>query len=583
MDRNWPTLSSSALACLFCCLYTGCLEFEPDEPVDEPANGQHDAGLDGSTVEPDASENSGDSAAPEADASSHPAEQAWAVSDPSSQIAAWKAYTRRAEFSVVRSDVRVPMRDGATLACTLTRPGAGSSVAPGKHPGLIVELTPYVILGPLMFAAEADFFTKRGYNSLVCTVRGVGGSDGSWQGAAASQDRRDAHDLVEWLAVQPYSNGRIGQFGESYGAATTYGGAIERPPHLLAIAPQQSPGSLYDDATFPGGVEMVRDGTVNDWPPIAQLTSLFAVSAEQEYAAWHAHPMKDSYWQDREIASRVGQITIPILSIGGWIDGYFRSGTIANIEAALDRTWAFYGQWTHIYPVDLESCGALVPCADDALPSGVLLAWFDRWLMQLDTPVPERPTFVSEEGPRRGTSRWRQLESWLGRDARAVTLQLGSDGTLAKTSTSMAAVRFKEPAEANVSGGSLTFSTDVLARDQVVLGHPLLRFRATLSAPDATFQVQLLDVDPKGVETVVNDGFLKASYRASSVSPTPVKVGEAVDYALTIRPQHYRFVAGHRLRIRLWGGAKDTVVQSSPVEVQVQTGAASTLSLPGWE
>ena len=74
----------------------------------------------------------------------------------------------------------------------------------------------------------------------------------------------------------------------------------------------------------------------------------------------------------------------------------------ANIEAALDHTWAIYGQWPHLSPVAYESeCDTCVP---EPLPSGVTLAWFDHWVMQLpNVPLPKKPVFLSEEGPR---GRW---------------------------------------------------------------------------------------------------------------------------------------------------------------------------------
>jgi predicted acyl esterase len=60
----------------------------------------------------------------------------------------------------------------------------------------------------------------------------------------------------------------------------------------------------------------------------------------------------------------------------------------------------------------------------------------------------------------------------------------------------------------------------------VLIGRPVLDLRATLSAADANFYVHLLDVDDKDMETLVNDGYLKASHRTSHTSPEPVRVGE---------------------------------------------------------
>lgn len=510
-----------------------------------------------------------------------------AVSELSAETKAWWSYQRAAAYSVVTSSVKVPMRDGVKLACTLSRPGATDRApAVGRFPGLVVEFTPYV-LSPLN-GSEAAFFSKRGYNGLVCALRGIGESGDEWQGVFASQDGRDAHDLVEWLATQPFADGRVGMFGMSYGGATSYGAAVEQAPHLLAIAPMEPPHDIYHDINYPGGIETKADGTINNWPPIAQLASFFAIDPIAEYESWHAHPTYDSFWQDRGLRGRHAGIKVPVLTIGGWVDPNFRSGTLANIEAALDRTWAIYGQWAHLPPVDLETCSG-GPCAEQPLPAGVLLAWFDHWVMQLEgVPIPPQPTFVSEEGPRAKndatgpSTEWRDLSAWLPAGADSLSYQLGSDGSLVPVADAPQPLTFHEPGEADEPDAALTFTSTAVAEDRVLLGHPRLALRATLSGSDANLYVQLLDVNEAGDETLVNDGFLKASHRTSHTDPEAVPVGRAIDYQIEIRAQHYRFASGHRVRLRLWGGSKDALIQPSPVDVTVETGGHSTLTLPGF-
>lgn len=448
------------------------------------------------------------------------------------------------------------------------------------HPGLLLELTPYVLQSD-QYQNEASFFVTRGYNCMVCLVRGIGDSGGTWQHPFPPQDGQDAHDLIEWLAVQPFSDGRIGAAGESYGGATTYGAAVEQPSHLLAVAPMESPGALYDDVNYPGGIEATAGGPMNFWPSIAELMSLGAISADDEFALYHAHPTYDAFWQERTIRGRYDRIRVPVLAMGGWTDNFFRSGMLTNIEPLLDRTWVFYGPWVHTIPVDLGTCDT--QCANDPLPGGVLLAWFDHWVMQLpNTPIPEQPTFMSFEGPVDGGKGWRQLSTWLPTGAAPSAFELGSDSTLASTAGATQPLTFHEPGEASQSGASVVFTTPALATDRVLVGPATLDLSATLSGPDANFYVQLLDVDDEDGESLVNDGFLKASHRNSHIDPTPVTPGQAIDYHIEVRPQHYRFRSGHRVRIRIWGGAMDTLVQPNPVDVTIQTGSASRLSLPGF-
>lgn len=509
------------------------------------------------------------------------------VSTISAATEEWWSYERAGTYSVVTSNVKVPMRDGLKLACTLSRPGdTDKTPADGRFPGLVVEFTPYV-LNPRN-VTEAAFFAKRGYNGLVCALRGIGESEDEWKGVFASQDGRDAHDLVEWLATQPFADGRVGMFGMSYGGATSYGAAVEQAPHLLAIAPMEPPHDIYHDINYPGGIETKADGTINNWPPIAKLASSSAIDPKTEYDSWHAHPTYDEFWQDRGLSGRHGSIKVPVLTIGGWVDANFRSGTLDNIEAALDRTWAIYGQWPHKPPVDLDNCSGS-SCAEQPLPSGVLLAWFDHWVMQLDgVPIPTEPTFVSEEGPRAADDTsgardsFRELSAWVPSGSDAMDFQLGSDGSMAPVASASRPLTFHEPGEAAQPNAALTFTSAALSTDRVLLGHPSLKIRATLSADDANFYVQLLDVSEEDEETLVNDGFLKASHRTSHVDPEAVPMGKAVDYQIEVRAQHYRFKSGHRVRLRLWGGAEDALIQPPPVDVKVETGSHATLRLPGF-
>lgn len=498
----------------------------------------------------------------------------------SSGTQAWWAYEREATYEVKRTQVKVPMRDGTLIGCQLARPAINSfRAAPGKFPSLVVEFTPYTLLSGF-FETEANFFTRRGYNTLVCSMRGTGKSEGAWTHAMTNRENQDAYDLVEWLATRSYSDGRVGQFGESYGGYTTYGVAVEGPPHLRAVAPLQSPGSLYDDVIYPGGIKATEGGTIDNWPEVAVMMTGRVVDKAAEYAIGREHPTFDAFWQDGALVGRAKNITVPVLSIGGWNDIYFRSGTLSLIEEALDRTWAIYCPFTHIYPVSLTENEPIA----FQLPSGVLLAWFDHWVMELpNVPIPAEPNFVSYEGSWDTGRGYQELPGWNPAGADALTYQLGADGTLASNAPGGNTVQFHEPAEPTAAGGSVTFATAPLDTDRVLLGHSTLKMRATLSASDANFYVALIDAAPNGKETVVNDGFLKASHRLSHVTPTDVTPGVPVDYEIGIRADHFRFPAGHRVLLRISGGASNALVPvTTPVDVTISTGSASTLRLPGF-
>ncbi len=497
------------------------------------------------------------------------------LSDP--QMRAWWTYRRRPEFEAVVTPVRVPMSDGAELDCDLIRPSRDGAPLDGPFPGMVVELTPYAVVRD-MWNQEATWFTTRGYVTVVGSVRGTGESGGTWQHAMSSQDGRDAAQVVEWLASQPFCDGRIGQLGESYGGQTTYGAAVERPPHLRAIAPMQSPANLYDDVIYPGGIKTTERGTIDNWPPTAKLLSGERIDADAEYSTNRAHPTFDDYWQDRALLGRIGEVIVPVLAIGGWQDEFFRAGALHLIEEGLDRTWAFYGPWPHFPPQSYDD-----PPADGQLPGGVLLAWFDRWLRDdTEAPIPDEPVFCSFEGPEASGRGWQMLDEWVpgGRDV--ATWELGAGGTLGPEAEQGVLV-LRQPAEPDGRDTACTFGSGVLERDRTLIGWPIVTFDAALSAPDAHFYVELLDVTPDGSEVPVSSGFLKASHRGSHVIPESVPVGRRQAYTIKIRASHWRFAAGHRVRIRLSGGPSDLLTPvPEPVIVELFAGDGATVALPGF-
>jgi predicted acyl esterase len=66
-------------------------------------------------------------------------------------------------------------------------------------------------------------------------------------------DRSDGYDLVEWVAAQPWSNGRIGIFGDSGVGMTAALAAAARPPSLDAVFLQAVPADPFDIDMAPEG------------------------------------------------------------------------------------------------------------------------------------------------------------------------------------------------------------------------------------------------------------------------------------------------------------------------------------------
>src|SRR5687768_14806956 len=95
--------------------------------------------------------------------------------------------------------VRIPVSDGAELGGCLFLP-AKKGPAP-----TIVVVTPYGNVGELGYKP----YLGKGYAHLNVSVRGTGESEGAWC-VFCDREAKDAAEVVEWAARQPWSNGKIG-------------------------------------------------------------------------------------------------------------------------------------------------------------------------------------------------------------------------------------------------------------------------------------------------------------------------------------------------------------------------------------
>ena len=136
---------------------------------------------------------------------------------------------------IVERDQEVKTRDGTVLRADVYRPRAE-----GRFPTAMMRI-PYgkdgarasEVLDPVDAAAS-------GLAVVVQDTRGQGRSEGS-AFYPFRDDFQDGFDTCEWIAGLPFSNGRVGAYGVSYGGNSSWQVAVARAPSLGAIAPIQSP------------------------------------------------------------------------------------------------------------------------------------------------------------------------------------------------------------------------------------------------------------------------------------------------------------------------------------------------------
>src|SRR6202021_1072628 len=142
-------------------------------------------------------------------------------------------------------DQKIPLRDGVRLSATVYTPRNQKAPAP-----CLFTLTPPI---PQSYPDRGIYFAAHGYPFLTVDVRGRGNSEGEFR--PLIQEAKDGYDVVEWLARQPYCNGKVSMWGGSYAGYDQWATAKEFPPHLATIVPVAAPYA---------GVDFPMQGNISD-------------------------------------------------------------------------------------------------------------------------------------------------------------------------------------------------------------------------------------------------------------------------------------------------------------------------------
>ena len=282
---------------------------------------------------------------------------------------------------VVESSVMIPMRDGVRLAADVYRPARDEKPVDGRFPTLLTR-TPYNKGDGT--SKEARYYASRGYVVVMNDVRGRFASEGVWRMMA--DDPKDGFDVVEWLAVQPWSDGKVGTFGTSYPGGTQHALAEMNPPHLSTMIPvdalsncgvagmrhggafelrfmnwiyfsgADSKAALADPAlrAAPQG-QAARIRQHVDALPIRPGTSPLRVIPE--YEAWLVEAMRSGpespFWKIKGLSvvdHLADYADVPVMHVTGWYDSWTRQVSMnyrALSEAKSSPHRLVIGPWSY--------------------------------------------------------------------------------------------------------------------------------------------------------------------------------------------------------------------------------------------
>ena len=267
--------------------------------------------------------------------------------------------------------VKVPMRDGVKLNATVYKPHNQKEKLP-----VIFTLTPYISDS---YYARAGYFATHNFVFVLVDVRGRGSSEGNFD--PFMQEAKDGYDIVEWLAKQDFSNGKITMWGGSYAGYDQWATAKELPPHLSTIVPVAAakPGVDFPMGYNVGSSYIIRwltytsgktgNGNLfndNDfWQskynerfqkdlPYSKLDSISG-NPNPTFQKWVSHPRVDDYIKSyNPTTAQYAGMNFPILSITGSYDGdqpgalaFYREYMKYASEKGKANHWLMIGPWDH--------------------------------------------------------------------------------------------------------------------------------------------------------------------------------------------------------------------------------------------
>jgi uncharacterized protein len=470
----------------------------------------------------------------------------------------------------------IPMKDGVRLAVTLYEP---ADLNHGARCPALLEYLPYRKDDD---EAARDYgthtyFARRGYVSARVDIRGFGASEGTPPDREYSaQEQQDAEEVIAWLAHQPWSNGKVGMLGISWGGFNSIQMALRKPPALKAILAVAATEELFkEDVHYMDGIfhvdefELTMD--LDQGRPGAPDFRLeeSVIGPRMDSPPWSLAYMKHqrdgAFW--RAPLRPIETLEVPAFLIGGMQDGY-RDSIPRMLEKVKAPLKAWIGPWNHGFP-NGSDYGPLYEWRDQAV------RWFDYWLKGRHTGVLEDPRVLIYQQhwhPPRAQSQdvpgeWR-AETWPPAGLTPMTWYLGPDHRLTSDAPRAGDVdQLRYVPSAGVEAGfwwgellsdqrpvdafSLTYDSQPLADEVAILGLPHVSLRVSAEAPLADWFVRLSDVAPDGQVTMVTGAGINGAQRESMSKPQDLLPGKIYPLSLDLHLASWVFPRGHRIRVAL--------------------------------
>lgn len=459
----------------------------------------------------------------------------------------------------------VAMPDGARLATDVYLPaGRDGGSRRGRVPTVLVRL-PYDKTGEHAWIPDvAARLVADGYAVVAQDTRGKARSEGQLE--AFVHEAADGHATLDWIVDQPWSDGSVGMFGQSYFGYTQWAAASTGHPSLRCIVPQTTASDIGAEWMYRDGVFQMQ--TMAEWAawawtdarmmvheidwtvlPVSSLVERWTGARSPSFETWVRQGPTARLWRSLAPLQRSDcRLRAAVLNVTGLWDPFVRGQLrdvlrscerfpAVDVRARLSATDHYGAAWAPpgAEPMDLEHDPALREQALDAY-LGRAPAWYAAWLRDDGVAVADEPVMYEVAG-----DGWRVCPSWPPDDGHVVELWLAAGGRLASAAggSSRASIPYEpddpvptlddnpwntllRPADRSPllgRGDVLTFDSEPMRERTVVAGDVEMSLTASARGGASTLHATLVDVWPDGTARRLTGGVARLGR-----APRPVKV-----------------------------------------------------------
>lgn len=482
--------------------------------------------------------------------------------------------------------------DGTRIAITLYLPDGDGPFATLLEalPYRMNDVTSSYADGYVRYVSEGNFAVVR------MDLRGTGNSAGVLGDEYPDIERSDLRDVINWIAAQTWSSGKVGMLGTSYSGFNSLHMAMEPDlPELAAVCAMYATDDRYtDDVHYMGGTLRALDlidyplymVAMNALPPTPSVwNSAGDIDWVQEWQRridenepwlfeWLRHPLPDATWRRGSVrtgpdGAGYDRLTCPVFLIAGWADGY-RNNTFRTLQH-VPGTRLLAGPWVHKAPANALPG----PTVDDDLE---IMRFFDQHLRG-GTPTHQHlgHVFVREPSPPepdllRMNGTWVQVDEWppegmtalefRGEGDRIDVLPARGDVGIAAWNSCAGGLPWGQPLDQRHDNAMSIVHDFPITSECMVLGNGEVRMQVASSASVGHVSVKLCDVAPDGTSYLITRSFLDLAQRGVWPSdswgtvdgqPSSLTPGEWMDVRLQFEATTWTLLPGHTLRLAIAG------------------------------